>query len=172
MADLDTAFISTIISTVMMGIYKFLISRPSAKKQEAKILTKVDEKIKTEVCQTPVNPIDDAEVKLQNAEQSLKELRLERERLRAVLVVNPMPLDEAFYVIQKHVSMYDTVTRYCPTSKMEYQKLVPKPEGQYVYYRDGYAIDYEILHFKEVDDEDPTVIHVSPTFRVLKTRVV
>ncbi len=176
MATLDPAVISTIISGIMLGIYKFFISRPSAKKQEQKILTKVDEKIKTETCppseSTPANTIDTAEAQLKSAEKALAELRVERERYRAVAVSNPMPLDEAFYIIQKNVSMYDSITRYCSVSKMEYQKLVPKPAGEYTYFHNGYAIDYEIKHFTEVDDENPSVVHVSPTFRVLRTRVV
>lgn len=163
--EIDTALISTIISTVLLGIYKFFISRPGAKKSEQKILTKVDEKIAeatTPVRSDTLTP----EARLESAEVSLEKLRVERQKL-ASLKAN-MTYDEAFYAIQKNVSMYDSVTRYCSISKMSYSKLVPKPEGHYTFYYNGHMIAYDIIHMRDVDydDDGKEIINITPTFRI------
>ena len=174
MATLDTNIISVIISGIMLGIYKFFISKPSAKKQEEKILTKVDEKIKTEVCSgTPVT----ADVQLESAGVALERLRLERKKLESLQASVPrstMSYDKAFYAVQRGVMMYDEVTRYCPISKMEYKKLIPKPKGLYTYFFEGHAIDYEIMHMTEIeyDDNDREVVRITPTFVIKSIQVL
>lgn len=62
---------------------------------------------------------------------------------------------EAFYLVQKAGGAYDSKSMMC--NGTAYQKIVPKPEGQYQYAYNGWLIQYEI-RWEEVKDEEHTVI--------------
>ena len=85
----------------------------------------------------------------QTAEEYLNELKNGNTK-------EPRPTKtEAFYLVQKAGGAYDSKSMMC--NGTAYQKIVPKPEGQYQYAYNGWLIQYEI-RWEEVKDEEHTVI--------------
>lgn len=74
------------------------------------------------------------------------------DKLRNVETTTKKPTkEEAFYIVQKAGGAWDSICMKCGDTP--YQKLVPKPEGEYQYAYNGWLIKYEIKYHIVKDDE-------------------
>lgn len=63
---------------------------------------------------------------------------------------------EAFYLVQKAGGAWNTINGVCKGTP--YQKLVPKPQGEYQYSYKGWIIKYAIRHDITKDEEGMELI--------------